>query len=46
MTFKFYTYNRTGNDVIVSITAASETEAWVEFRETYGEVPVDFVRAV
>ena len=42
--FKFYTYDPTGRDVIITIWAATEPEAWDKFDLTYGaETIVDQV---
>ena len=42
--FKFYTYDPTGRDVIITIWAATEPEAWDKFDLIYGaETIVDQV---
>jgi hypothetical protein len=43
-TFKFYTYDRGGKDVIVPIEAANSENAWKKFHRLYSaEWPVDMV---
>ena len=41
--YKFYTYDAKGNDIIVTVYASSEGDAWWQFRDKYPTAPVDFV---
>lgn len=42
--FKFYTYDKTGRDRIVTIEAKSQREAQKVFNTLFPGYPVDFVR--
>ena len=43
MIFKFYTYNSKGCDIVVTVYAFSEGDAWSQFRAKYPDAPVDFI---
>lgn len=34
--FKFYTYNTVGRDVVITVFAKDEAEAWAKFDHCYG----------
>jgi hypothetical protein len=45
--FMFYTYNKLGYDIVVTIIAKNQDTAWEEFDKAYGtDMPVDKVTEV
>lgn len=45
--FRFYTYDRRGNDITLTFEAESEDQAWSKFVKMFGlNHPVDMVREI